>query len=110
MERLLIFLAVLICVVAGVAVVAMSARGRREPLRMGAELDAEDEHLVIGTVAAPASPIDREAEILDPRLIELEWAELNLIAAKAPTSDPRPLPEPARRIEQRPGLPPEGGR
>ncbi|MCJ2060302.1 hypothetical protein MKL09_27725 [Methylobacterium sp. J-048] len=89
MERLLIILAVLICVVAGVAVIGMSARSRREPLRMGAELDAEDEHLLIGPVGPSPSLIDRDAEVLDPRLLDVETFDLEPIAA----------PERTKRIE-----------
>jgi len=85
MERLLIILAVLICVVAGVAVIAMAARGRREPLRMGSELDVEDEHLLIGTLGPQRSPIDRQADVLDPRLLDVESFDLNAIPAPAQT-------------------------
>ncbi|SFM19097.1 hypothetical protein [Methylobacterium pseudosasicola] len=96
MERLLIILAVLICVVAGVTVIAMAARGRREPLRMGSELDVEDEHLLIGTLGPQRSPIDRQAEVLDPRLLDVESFELKPIEA----------PERTQRIEPpRPGTP-----
>ncbi|MCJ2140490.1 hypothetical protein [Methylobacterium sp. E-066] len=96
MERLLIILAVLICAVAGVAVIAMAARGRRKPLRMGSELDAEDEHLLIGPVGPSPSLIDRQAEVLDPRLLDVESFELK----------PIPAPERTQRIEPpRPGTP-----
>jgi hypothetical protein len=81
MERLLIILAVLVFAVAVVAVAAMVARGRREPLRMGAELDAEDEDLLIGTIGAPASPIDRTAQVLDARVIDQDAVELEPIRA-----------------------------
>ena len=98
MERLLIILAVLVCVGAGIAVISMSARGRREPLRMGAELDREDEHLLIGSVGTPDSPIDRQAEVLhpglfDPDLLELELRDLKLIETPKRTDriePPRP--------------------
>ena len=68
MERLLIILAVLVCVAAGIAVVAMSARGRRPPLRMHADLDADDERLFLGSVGTPESPIDRSAQVLDTQV------------------------------------------
>lgn len=75
MERLLIILAVLVCVAAGVAVVAMSARGRRPPLRMGADLDADDEHLLLDSVGTPGSPIDRSAQVLDAQVLDREPVE-----------------------------------
>jgi hypothetical protein len=81
MERLLIILAILVFVAAGVAVAAMAARGRREPLRMDSELDVEDEALLIGKVGAPGSPIDRTAEILDARVLDVEAIELQPIKA-----------------------------
>ena len=86
MERLFIILAILIFVVAIVAVAAMAARGRREPLRMGSELDAEDEDLFIGAVGPRPSPIDRTAQILDertrdPHVLDLEATELEPIRA-----------------------------
>ncbi|MCJ2133727.1 hypothetical protein MKK69_06520 [Methylobacterium sp. J-026] len=91
MERLFIILAILIFVVAIVAVAAMAARGRREPLRMGSELDAEDEDLFIGAVGPRRSPIDRTAQILDqqvldqrtrdPHVLDLEATELEPIRA-----------------------------
>ena len=70
MERPLIILAILIFVAAIVAVAAMAARGRREPLRMGSELDAEDEDLFIGAVGPRWSPIDRTAQILDQQALD----------------------------------------
>ena len=100
MERLLIILAWLICVVAGVAVVGISARSRRAPLRMGSELDAEDEHLLIGTVGPSQSLIDREAEVLDPRLLDVESFDLK----------PIPAPERTARIAPPPPEVPESGR
>ncbi|CAM3330712.1 MULTISPECIES: hypothetical protein [Methylobacterium] len=91
MERLLIILAIVAFVVAGLAVAAMTARGRREPLRMGSELDVEDEDLVIGSVGPRISPIDRAAQDLDPRVpdphlldtrvLDLEAIELQPIRA-----------------------------
>ena len=75
MERLLIILAVLTCVAVGVAVVAMMGRGRRPPLRLDSELDAEDEHIVLGSVGAPESLIDRSAQVLDAQVLDLEPAE-----------------------------------
>ncbi|MDP4002135.1 hypothetical protein [Methylobacterium sp. NEAU K] len=94
MERLLIIVAVLACVVAGVAVIAMSARSRREPLRMGAELDAEDEHLLIGALGPLRSPIDRTAQVLDPRMLDLGPTD------PVPTDlEPIAAPEKADRIE-----------
>ncbi|MCJ2052165.1 hypothetical protein [Methylobacterium sp. J-070] len=79
MERLLIILAVLVFAVAVVSVAAMAARGRRAPLRLDADLDAEDEHLVIGDVDARRSPIDRAAQVLDPHVLDLEATELEPI-------------------------------
>lgn len=75
MERLLIILAVLVCVVAGIAAVAMAARGQRAPLRMGHDLDEDDEHLLLGSVGPPASPIDRSAQVLDAQVLDLEPVE-----------------------------------
>lgn len=95
MERLLIILAILVFVVAGVAVAAMAARGGREPLRMRSELDEEDEDLFIGKAAAPESPIDRTAQILDPRILDLEAIELQPIKALDRTE--RSEPKPSRR-------------
>lgn len=92
MERLLIILAVLVCVAAGIAVVAMSARGRRPPLHMGSDLDADDEHLLLGSVGAPDSPIDRSAQVLDVQVLDLEPIE-----ASRQVEGPRPgRPEGAR--------------
>lgn len=81
MERLLIILAVLVFAAAIVTVLAMAARARREPLRMGSELDVEDEHLFIGTVGARWSPIDRTAQVLDPRVLDPDAIELEPIRA-----------------------------
>ncbi|WP_244534799.1 hypothetical protein [Methylobacterium sp. UNC300MFChir4.1] len=81
MERLFIILAILVFAVAIVAVAAMAARGRREPLRMGSELDIEDEDLVIGSVGPRKSPIDRSAQVLDPRVLDLDAIELEPIRA-----------------------------
>ena len=64
MELLLILGALLVCTVAGVIVVRMSAHSRRPPLRLDSELDERDEDLL--TRVGPArSPIDRSAEVLD---------------------------------------------
>ncbi|GJE48052.1 hypothetical protein GOFOIKOB_1077 [Methylobacterium tardum] len=81
MERLLIILAVLVFAVAIVTVLAMAARTRREPLRMDSELDVDDEHLLIGSVGARRSPIDRTAQVLDPRVLDLDAIELEPIRA-----------------------------
>jgi hypothetical protein len=96
MERLLIILAILVFAVAIVAVVAMAARGRRAPLRMGSELDAEDEDLFIGALGPRKSPIDRTAQVLDPRDLDLEATEVVPIKTLGPTdrADP-PGPGPA---------------
>jgi hypothetical protein len=75
MERLLIILAVLTCAAVGVAVVAMSARGRRPPLRMDSELDETDEHMVLSSVGPLKSPIDRSAQVLDAQVLDLEPVE-----------------------------------
>ena len=81
MERLLIILAVLVFAVAIVTVLAMTARTRREPLRMDSELDVDDEHLLIGSVGTRRSPIDRTAQVLDPRVLDLDAIELEPIRA-----------------------------
>ncbi|AIQ93575.1 MULTISPECIES: hypothetical protein [Methylobacterium] len=81
MERLFIILAILVFAIAVVAVAAMVARGRREPLRMGSDLDLEDEDLLIGSVGPRRSPIDRSAQVLDPRVLDLEAMELEPIRA-----------------------------
>ncbi|SDM20740.1 hypothetical protein SAMN05216360_101192 [Methylobacterium phyllostachyos] len=105
MERLLIILAILIFVIALVAVATMAARGRREPLRMGSELDSEDEDLFLGAVGPRSSPIDRSAQVLEqrppgPHVLDLEASELEPIRALTRTG----RDEPARRD------PPEAGR
>lgn len=64
MERLLIFLAVLVLIVAGTLVVAMMSRGRRPPLQMDSEFHADDTDLLVGPLRR-ASPIDRSAQVLD---------------------------------------------
>ena len=92
MERLLIFLAILIFAVALVSVAAMVARGRRAPLRMDTELDVEDEHLVIGAVGVRHSPIDRAAQVLDPHVLDLEATELEpirMLGGAEPAATPR---------------------
>ena len=98
MERLLIILAVLVCVAAGLAVAAMSVRGRRPPLRMGGDLDADDERLLLGSVGTPDSPIDRSAQVLDTQVLELEPVEASTdMEAPRPVEGPRPgRPEGAR--------------
>lgn len=66
MERLLIFLAVLVLIVVGAIVAAMAARSRRAPLHMDSEFHQDDTDLLIGPVGRRReSPIDRTAEILD---------------------------------------------
>ncbi|MBE7246269.1 MAG: hypothetical protein INR63_15075 [Actinomycetospora chiangmaiensis] len=79
MERLLIFLAILVFAVAVVSVVSMAARSRRAPLRLETELDVEDEDLVLGSVGTRRSPIDRTAQVLDPHVLDLEATELEPI-------------------------------
>lgn len=91
MERLFIILAILVFAVAIVAVAAMAARGRREPLRMSSELDIEDEDLLIGSVGPRKSPIDRNAQVLDPRVLDLEAIELEPIRALDRTQRDGPL-------------------
>jgi hypothetical protein len=81
MERLFIILAVLVFAVSVVAVAAMVARGRREPLRMGADLDIADEDLLLGSVGHRKSPIDRSAQVLDPHILDLDAIELEPIRA-----------------------------
>ena len=97
MERLLIILAVLVCVAAGIAVVAMAARGQRPPLRMDGELDADDEHLLLGSVGTPDSPIDRSAQVLDAQMLDLEPIEAPRIEGPSQVEGSRPgHPEGAR--------------
>ena len=64
MERLLIFLAVLVLIVAGTLVVAMMSRGRRPPLQMDSEFLPDDTDLLVGPLRR-TSPIDRSAQVLD---------------------------------------------
>jgi hypothetical protein len=64
MERLLIFLAVLVLIAAGTLVVAMMSRGRRPPLQMDSEFHEDDTDLIVGPLRR-ASPIDRAAQVLD---------------------------------------------
>jgi hypothetical protein len=87
MERLLIILAILVFAAAVVAVAAMAARSRRAPLRLDAEFDAEDEHLVIGSVGVARSPIDRTAQVLDPHVLDLEATELEPIRRLGSSAD-----------------------
>lgn len=66
MERLLIFLAVLVLIAAGAIVVAMASRGRRPPLHMDSEFHEDDTDFLIGPLRRDrASPIDRSAEVID---------------------------------------------
>ncbi|GJE36735.1 hypothetical protein [Methylobacterium persicinum] len=66
MERLLIFLAVLVLIAAGAMVFAMAARGRRPPLHMDSEFHEDDTDILVGPVGRTrGSPIDRSAEVLD---------------------------------------------
>jgi hypothetical protein len=65
MERLLIFLAVLILVTAGALVVAMASRGRRPPLRMDSEFHDDDTDILTRPVSRRTSPIDRSADVID---------------------------------------------
>lgn len=66
MERLLIFLAVLVLVTAGAVVAVMAARGRRPPLHMDSEFHQDDTDLLVGPIGrGRASPIDRSAQVLD---------------------------------------------
>ena len=100
MERLLIFLAILVFAVAVVSIVAMVARGRRAPLRLETDLDVEDEDLVLESVGTRWSPIDRTAQVLDPNVLDLEATELEPIrllggADRGETSR-RERPEPGR--------------
>ena len=88
MERLFIILAILVFAVAIVAVAAMAARGRREPLRMGSELDIEDEDLLIGSVGPRKSPIDRSAQVLDPRVLVTLGALFLLLSGTWPGVEP----------------------
>ncbi len=66
MELVLILAAVLACLVAGVAVAAMSARGRRPPLRLDNDLDERDTDVLLADVRPARSPIDRSADVLEP--------------------------------------------
>lgn len=65
METVLILAAVAACVIAGLVVVALSARGRRAPLRMDSDLDEADERMLLAAAAPAASPIDRSGAVLD---------------------------------------------
>lgn len=95
MERLLIILAVLVCVVAGIAVVAMSVRGRRPPLRMDGDLDEDDAHLLLGSVGTPESPIDRSAQVLDAQVVDLEPVDApRALQAQRPINGPRAIDAP----------------
>ncbi|MGV7031644.1 hypothetical protein [Methylobacterium symbioticum] len=74
MELILILAAILACIVAGVAVIAISARHGRPPLRLGNEHDERDEALLLAEVGPSHSPIDRDAEILEAEVLELDQA------------------------------------
>lgn len=66
MERLLIFLAVLVLIAAGAIVIAMASRGRRPPLHMDSEFHEDDTDFLVGPLRGRrSSPIDRSAEVLD---------------------------------------------
>ncbi|WP_375462669.1 hypothetical protein [uncultured Methylobacterium sp.] len=65
METVLILAAVTACAAAGLVALALTARGRRAPLRMDSDLDEVDERMVLASVAPPASPIDRSAAVSD---------------------------------------------
>jgi hypothetical protein len=66
MERLLIFLAVLVVVAIGALVLRAASRHRRPPLHMDNEFHDEDTDLIIGPIRRRAdSPIDRSAQTLD---------------------------------------------
>ncbi|MCJ2027266.1 MULTISPECIES: hypothetical protein [unclassified Methylobacterium] len=66
MERLLIFLAVLVLILVGAIVAALAARSRRPPLHMDSEFHHDDTDLLIGPVGRRReSPIDRSADIID---------------------------------------------
>lgn len=74
MERLLIFLAVLIVVAIGTIVLRMALRGRRPPLRMDSDFHDDDTDLLIGPIRRRAeSPIDRSAQVIDvtPRPVDV---------------------------------------
>lgn len=65
METVLILAALGACAIAGVIVLALNARARRPPLRMGTDLHEDDENLLLASVAPPESPIDRSEAVLD---------------------------------------------
>lgn len=66
MERLLIFLAVLVLIAVGAMVAVMAARGRRAPLQMDSDFHHDDTDLLIGPLSRRReSPIDRNAEVID---------------------------------------------
>lgn len=88
MERLLIFVAVLICVSAGVGVLAMAARSRRAPLRMDSELDEVDEDLLTAGLGARESPIDRRAQVIDVDMIDAGPIDAGMIEAQAIEAGP----------------------
>ena len=54
-------------------------------------LRSEDEDLLIGSVGPRKSPIDRSAQVLDPRVLDLEAIELEPIRALDRTQRNQPL-------------------
>lgn len=65
METILILGALAACAAVALVVAAMTARGRRAPLRLSNELDEADEVHLLGGIEPRATPIDRSADILD---------------------------------------------
>ena len=72
METLLILAAALACAVAGTLVLRLLARGRRAPLRLDSEHDADDEALLLAEIGPSRSPIDRSGAVLDLDPIRVE--------------------------------------
>ena len=70
METILILAAVAALAIVGTVVAAMTARGRRPPLRLPNDLDDADEDILLHGVGRRESPIDRSAPVLDLEPIE----------------------------------------
>lgn len=73
METLLLLAAFAAVVLAGILIAAASSRARRPELRMQRELDLADgdeEGMIDSLRPVPASPIDRDAPIIDLTPIE----------------------------------------
>ncbi|MEA1831185.1 hypothetical protein U8607_03730 [Methylobacterium durans] len=75
METILILVAVAALMIAGTMVAAMTARGRRPPMRMPNDVDDRDEAILLDGVGRRESPIDRSAQILDLEPVDFERIE-----------------------------------